>query len=161
VSRSFNLRLNLSATASQPGRRAVATVALSLVAIVWIVFGQILKHDFVNFDDEVYVYQNPKITAGLTSSSIAWAFTHAHARNWHPLTTLSHMLDVQHYGLTPAGHHFTNVLLHSGTVLLLFAVLWKMTRALWPSAFVAALFAIHPLHVESVAWIAERKDVLS
>ncbi len=136
-------------------------VSLFLVAITWLVFGQTLGHDFVNFDDHVYVYDNPLITKGLTVDGAISAFTHSHARNWHPLTTISHMLDCHLYGLKAGGHHFTNVLLHTVAVLLLFAVLRDMTGAFWRSAFVAALFAIHPLHVESVAWIAERKDVLS
>src|SRR3989475_2781406 len=125
------------------------------------VFGQTLGHDFINYDDQTYVYENTKITGGLNLAGIAWAFGHVHAQNWHPLTTISHMLDCQLYGLKAGGHHFTNVLLHTVAVLLLFAVLRDMTGAFWRSAFVAALFAIHPLHVESVAWVAERKDVLS
>jgi protein O-mannosyl-transferase len=136
-------------------------VCLALVAITWFVFGQTLQHDFVNFDDHVYVYQNPQITHGLTAVGLIDAFTHTHARNWHPLTTISHMLDCQLYGLQAGWHHFTNVLLHTVAVLLLFLVLNQMTGAFWQSAFVASLFAIHPLHVESVAWISERKDVLS
>src|SRR5437660_8336414 len=125
------------------------------------VFGRTLWHDFVNYDDPRYVYQNTTIASGLNISGIAWAFTHIHSENWHPLTTITHMLDCQLYGLKASGHHFTNVLLHTIAVLLLFVVLQQMTGALWRSAFVAAVFAIHPLHVESVAWIAERKDVLS
>jgi tetratricopeptide (TPR) repeat protein len=136
-------------------------VCLALVAITWLVFGQTLRHDFVDFDDHVYVYENPSITRGLSVDGVIGAFTHAHARNWHPLTTISHMLDCQVYGLKAGGHHFTNVLLHSIGVVLLFLVLRQMTDGLWQSAFVASLFAIHPLHVESVAWISERKDVLS
>ena len=136
-------------------------VCLVLVAVTWAVFGQTLGHDFVNFDDHVYVYENPLVIRGLSTEGIIGAFTHTHARNWHPLTTLSHMLDCQLYGLKAGGHHFTNVILHTISVLLLFLVLKQMTGALWRSAFVAVLFAIHPLHVESVAWIAERKDVLS
>ena len=136
-------------------------VSFFLVAITWLVFGQTLGHDFVNFDDHVYVYDNALVTKGLTVDGVARAFTHSHARNWHPLTTMSHMLDCQLYGLKAGGHHFTNVLLHTVAVLLLFAVLRDVTGAFWRSAFVAALFAIHPLHVESVAWVAERKDVLS
>src|SRR5215510_1756871 len=136
-------------------------VCLGLVAVTWAVFGQTLTHDFVNFDDHVYVYENPLVIRGLSTEAIIGAFTHTHARNWHPLTTLSHMLDCQLYGLNAGGHHLTNVILHTISVLLLFLVLKQMTAALWQSAFVAALFAIHPLHVESVAWIAERKDVLS
>ena len=141
-------------------RRALY-VSVFLVAITWLVFGQTLGHDFVNFDDHVYVYDNPLVAKGLTVDGVIGAFTHAHARNWHPLTTMSHMLDCQLYGLKARGHHFTNVLLHTVAVLLLFAVLRDMTGTFWRSAFVAALFAIHPLHVESVAWVAERKDVLS
>src|SRR6266436_8432876 len=136
-------------------------LCLLLVAITWLVFGQTIGHDFVNFDDHVYVYDNPLISRGLTFDGLVGAFSHSHARNWHPLTTISHMLDCQLYGLKAGGHHFTNVVLHSVGVLLLFALLRKMSGMLWRSAFVAALFAIHPLHVESVAWIAERKDVLS
>src|SRR5437762_9257988 len=134
---------------------------LALVAITWLVFGQTLQHDFVDFDDNVYVYQNPVIKRGLSVDGVLTAFTHPHARNWHPLTTISHMLDCQLYGLNAGGHHFTNVALHTIAVLLLFRVLRGTTGALWPSALVAALFAIHPLHVESVAWLSERKDVLS
>jgi len=136
-------------------------VCLGLVAVTWAVFGQTLTHDFVNFDDHVYVYENPLVVRGLSAETVIGAFTHTHARNWHPLTTLSHMLDCQLYGLNAGSHHLTNVILHTISVLLLFLVLKQMTAALWQSAFVAALFAIHPLHVESVAWIAERKDVLS
>jgi Flp pilus assembly protein TadD len=131
------------------------------VAATWTVFHQTLAHDFVNFDDHVYVYENPLVIRGLSTEGIIGAFTHTHARNWHPLTTVSHMLDCQLFGLNAGGHHLTNVILHTISVLLLFLVLKQMTGALWQSAFVAGLFAIHPLHVESVAWIAERKDVLS
>ena len=99
--------------------------------------------------------------SGITIKGIAAAFTSQHARNWHPLTTISHMLDCQLYGLNAGGHHATNVILHTIAVLLLFWVLQQMTGALWKSALVAALFAVHPLHVESVAWVSERKDVLS
>src|SRR5215211_3533930 len=136
-------------------------VCFGLVAITWAVFGQTLTHDFVNFDDNVYVYENPHVIRGLSAEGIIGAFTHTHALNWHPLTTVSHMLDCQLYGLSAGGHHLTNVILHTISVLLLFLVLKQMTGALWQSAFVAILFAIHPLHVESVVWIAERKDVLS
>jgi hypothetical protein len=129
--------------------------------LTWIVFGQTLRYDFVYYDDPSYVYENPKITGGLNVASIVWAFTHIHSLNWHPLTTITHMLDCQLYGLRAGGHHFTNVLLHTIGVVLLFIVLQQMTGALWRSAFVAAVFAIHPLHVESVAWVSERKDVLS
>ena len=129
--------------------------------MVGLVFGQTVRHEFVNFDDDRYVYENPQIAHGLTVRGTTWVFTHIHSANWHPLTGLSHMLDCQMYGLNAGGHHLTNVLLHAATAVLLFLVLQQMTAALWPSALVAALFAVHPLRVESVAWIAERKDVLS
>src|SRR5438046_1105982 len=136
-------------------------VCTILVAIVCIVFGQTIRHKFVNYDDDQYIYENPRVTNGLTLEGIQWAFTHVHADNWHPLTTISHMLDCQLYGLQPWGHHMTNVLLHAAAAIFLFVALWQLTGARWPSAFVAAVFAIHPLRVESVAWVAERKDVLS
>lgn len=132
-----------------------------LAGITWLVFGQTVAHQFVTYDDPEYVYENAKVAAGLSPESVLWAFTHTVGGNWHPLTVISHMLDCQLYGLKPAGHHFTNVLLHTIAVILLFLVLRRMTGTLWQSAFVAALFAIHPLHVESVAWISERKDLLS
>ena len=144
------------------GERVVTgIVCILLVAIVWIVFGQTLRHEFVNYDDDQYVSENPRITNGLTLDGIQWAFTHVHAHNWHPLTTISHMLDCQFYGLQPWGHHLTNVLLHAAATVFLFLALWQLTGSRWPSAFVAAVFAIHPLRVASVAWVAERKDVLS
>jgi tetratricopeptide (TPR) repeat protein len=142
-------------------RLAAGVVCILLAGIVWIAFGQTLRHEFVNYDDGPYVYANPKIINGLTLSNVAWAFTHVHAANWHPLTTISHMLDCQFYGLQSWGHHLTNILLHIAAVILLFLALWRLTGNLWASAFVAALFAIHPLRVESVAWVAERKDVIS
>jgi len=151
-----------SIASSKANRRWVSiSVCIFLAALTWIVFGQTLGHDFVNYDDPRYVYENTKITSGLSIASIGWAFTHIHSENWHPLTTISHMLDCQLYGLRAGGHHFTNVLLHTISVVLLFLVFKQMTGALLRSAFVATLFAIHPLHVESVAWVAERKDVLS
>ena len=142
-------------------RPAAVWGCILLATITWLVFGQTLHHNFVNYDDPSYVYQNSTVSQGLTVVGLGSAFTKIHARNWHPLTTLSHMLDCQLFGLQAGGHHFSNVLLHTVTVVLLFVVLWQMTGALWRSAFVAAIFAIHPLRVESVAWVAERKDVLS
>ena len=136
-------------------------ICAALAGITWLVFGQTVAHQFVTYDDPQYVYENAKVAAGLSPESVLWAFTHTVGGNWHPLTVISHMLDCQLYGLKPAGHHFTNVLLHTIAVILLFLVLRRMTGTLWQSAFVAALFAIHPLHVESVAWISERKDLLS
>ena len=138
-----------------------AGICIGLAALVWGVFGQTLHHGFVNFDDDQYVYENLVVAKGLSQGAIAWAFTHVVSGNWHPLTMLSHMLDCQLYGLNPEGHHLTNVLLHGATVILLFLAFRFMTGAVWRSAFVAAVFAIHPLRVESVAWVAERKDVLS
>src|SRR3972149_1432137 len=140
---------------------AVLAVSGFPLLAVLIVFGQTLRHDFVNYDDRLYVYENPYVTHGLTTQGIVWAFTSKHASNWHPLTWLSHMLDCQLFGLAPWGPHLVNVLLHAATAILLFLVLRRMTGDLWPSVFVAAVFAVHPLRVESVAWVAERKDVLS
>jgi hypothetical protein len=141
--------------------RAVFGVCIFLLGAIWVVFGQTLGHGFVNYDDEEYVYGNPQVIHGLNLKGVEWAFTHSVMGNWHPLTVMSHMLDCQFYGLHAGGHHLTNLLLHAATAILLFLVLRQMTGALWPSAFVAAVFAIHPLRVESVAWVAERKDVLS
>ena len=142
-------------------RWLTVSICIFLAAITWVVFGQTLGHEFVNYDDQRYVYENPNITSGLSIAGLAWAFTHIHSENWHPLTTISHMLDCQRYGLRAGGHHLTNIILHTTAAILLFLTLQSMTGALWRSAFVAAVFAIHPLHVESVAWVAERKDVLS
>lgn len=136
-------------------------VCAFVAAIIWLVFGQTRHYAFVNLDDLQYVAENPNVAQGLTLDGIIWAFTHVHSANWHPLTWISHMLDCQLYGLRPGGHHLTNIILHTATAISLFLVLWRMTGGLWRSAFVAALFAIHPLRVESVAWVAERKDVLS
>ncbi len=130
--------------------------------MVAIAFARTVQCDFVNFDDDAYVYNNPQVTHGLTGESIAWSLRTFHSCNWHPLTWLSHALDCQLYGTQhPGWHHLTNVVLHAAVAILLFLVLWQMTGSLWPSAFVAAVFAVHPLRVESVAWVAERKDLLS
>ncbi len=136
-------------------------VCLFLVIVTLAVYWQVGNHSFVNYDDNLYVYENPYVQAGLTIENIMWAFIATYAKNWHPLTWLSHMLDCQLYGINPGWHHLTNVILHIVNTLLLFLVLRKMTGAFWQSGFVAALFALHPLHVESVAWVSERKDVLS
>src|SRR5262249_3020164 len=119
------------------------------------------RYDFVNYDDRLYVSENPQIQAGLTWQNVIWAFTHVHSNNWHPLTTMSHMLDCQLFGLNPGAHHLVNIALHTAHAVLLFLLLQQLTGSVWSSAFVAAVFAIHPLHVESVAWVSERKDVLS
>ncbi len=136
-------------------------IPLILALVTLAVFWQVRDHDFINLDDEQYVTQNPHVRGGLTAGGLAWAFTTIHASNWHPLTWLSHMLDSQLFGMDPAGHHLVNLLFHVANTLLLFLVLNRMTQALWQSAAVAFLFALHPLHVESVAMVAERKDVLS
>ena len=125
------------------------------------VFWQVRNCDFVGFDDDDYVAKNDHVKSGLTVEGTVWAFTANHSANWHPLTWLSHMLDCQLFDLNAGRHHLTNLFLHIANTLLLFAVLKRMTGAVWRSAFVAAAFAVHPLHVESVAWIAERKDILS
>jgi protein O-mannosyl-transferase len=151
-------------TGQQPPRDErgrLAGICLALAAITFVVFGQTLRHQFVNCDDNAYVYNNPVVASGLTLKGIVWVFTHADCSLYHPLTMLSLMGDCQLYGFHAGGYHFTNVLLHTASVILLFLVLRQMTGALWRSAFVAAVFAIHPLRVESVAWVAERKDVLS
>jgi len=141
--------------------RREGVICLILVIAILAVYWQVGNHEFVDFDDNGYVTENRQVQAGLTPDSIIWAFTSTHAANWHPLTWLSHMLDCQIYGLNPGGHHLTNVLFHILNTILLFLIFRRMTGALWKSAFIAALFALHPLHVESVAWVAERKDVLS
>jgi hypothetical protein len=134
---------------------------VALAASVVFVYGQTRHFDFVHLDDPAYVSDNPHVTAGLTTAGIAWALTTGHAANWHPMTWVSHMVDVQLWGLDAGMHHLSSVLLHLVNALLLFLLIRRLTGALGPSAFVAAIFAVHPTHVESVAWIAERKDVLS
>ena len=137
------------------------SIGVLLIGITWAVFGQTVHHQFINYDDPLYVLENEHVRAGISWPGIEWAFTHVHSQNWHPLTTISHMLDCQLFGVNPGPHHLVNVFWHSITAVLLFVFLVQATNSTWASAFVAALFAIHPLRVESVAWIAERKDVLS
>ena len=136
-------------------------VSLILIVATIGVFWQVRNHDFLYYDDNLYVTENYHVLAGLTPEGIVWAFTTSHASNWHPISWLSHMMDCQIYGLNASEHHLTNLLFHIINTLLLFGVFERMTRARWRSALIAALFAVHPLHVESVAWVAERKDVLS
>jgi len=138
-----------------------AVLCLLLPAITLLVYFPVFGYDFVNYDDPDYVYSNPHVLAGLTWHGIIWAFLVVHSFNWHPLTWISHMTDVELFGAGPAGPHVVNVLFHAANAVLVFLVLKKMSGAIWRSAFVAAFFALHPLHVESVAWISERKDVLS
>ncbi len=137
----------------------VIGAALALITIA--VFFQVGTFDFITYDDPAYVTANPQVKAGLSLENFVWAFTSSQAYNWHPLTWLSLMLDCQLFGPAPHLLHITNLLLHTVNVVLLFIVLLRMTKATWASVFVAAAFAIHPLHIQSVAWVAERKDVLS
>ncbi|MGD9244134.1 MAG: tetratricopeptide repeat protein [Desulfobacterales bacterium] len=136
-------------------------VSLCLALTIILAYGQASNLDFVGYDDELYVTENLNVQKGLTAEGLKWAFTTFHSANWHPLTWLSHMIDCELYGLNPMGHHWTNLILHTANTILLFLILKVMTGSIWRSAFVAALFALHPLHVESVAWVSERKDVLS
>jgi len=142
-----------------PQCQARCLIYSGLALVTLAVYLPALHHGFVAYDDQQYVTENPRVQAGLTWAGLVWAFGF-HAGNWHPLTWLSHMVDCQLYGARAGGHHLTNVLLHVASTLLLFSVLSRMTNRMWRSAAVAALFAWHPLHVESVAWVAERKDVL-
>jgi Tfp pilus assembly protein PilF len=136
-------------------------ISLFLIVATLLVFWQVRNHDFLNFDDNLYVTQNPHVRAGLTADGIAWAFKDSSTGTWHPLTWLSLMLDSQLYGINPGAFHLTGLFFHVVNALLVFLVFFRMTGARLRSGFVAALFALHPLHVESVSWIAERKDVLS
>jgi protein O-mannosyl-transferase len=147
--------------AGPDSRGAVAGMGVLLAVAVFLVFGQTIRHEFVNYDDDQYFYANPQVQHGLTWGGMAWAFQATDAANWHPLTWLSLMLDVDLLGTDPMGPHLTNALLHAINTMLLFLLLRCLTGAYWRSALVAALFGLHPLHVESVAWVSERKDVLS
>jgi tetratricopeptide (TPR) repeat protein len=147
--------------AKSPEYLRVVCVCVFLALAVLAVFGQTRRFEFVNYDDNENVYENPIVRKGLTFPAIGWAFTHAQVSNWIPLTTLSHMLDCQIFGLNAGGHHLVNVLWHAANTVLLFLLLRQMTASLWRAAFVAALFGVHPLRAESVAWVSERKDVLS
>lgn len=142
-------------------RRQNLLICLGLLALVALVYWPVWRFGFVNYDDGEYVSENLRVQAGWTLENIKWAFGTFYFENWHPLTWLSYFLDSQLFGINPAAFHLVNVAFHALNTLLLFAVFQRMTGARWPSAFVAALFAVHSLHVESVAWVAERKDVLS
>jgi protein O-mannosyl-transferase len=145
----------------EPRRTRRILVGLLLGALTLAVFWPLLASDFVFLDDPEYVFENREVISGLTWSGVGWAFTTGHAANWHPLTWLSHMADVSLFDLKPAGHHATNLLLHTIAAILAFLVFQGLTGSVGRSAWIAALFAVHPAHVESVAWISERKDVLS
>jgi Flp pilus assembly protein TadD len=142
-------------------RFPVWLVAAMLAMVTLALFWQSMRHDFINYDDDDYVTSNVHVQNGLTLENVTWAFLNPVSANWHPVTMLSHMLDCEIFGLKPWGHHLTSLLLHTFNTVLVFLLLHRMTGALWRTALVAALFAWHPLHVESVAWVAERKDVLS
>jgi protein O-mannosyl-transferase len=150
-----------AATSRPISRVAYAWLAVALVVLTVLVYQPVLQSRFLGLDDDDYLTSNPNVQHGLTAAGVKWAFTSFHASNWHPLTWMSHTLDWQLYGSGPIGHHAANLVIHVANVLLLFWVLTLLTGMAWRSAFVAALFAIHPLHVESVAWVSERKDVLS
>src|SRR5260370_1197054 len=150
-----------NARLSMTKHRTTLALCLALPCGTVISYWPMTGHNFVNLDDEQYIVENPHVNSGFTWSGVAWAFRTGYASNWHPLSWISHMADCQLYGLDPRGHHLTNLLFHIANSLLLFIVLKQMTGSLSRSALVAALFAWHPLHVESVAWAAERKDVLS
>jgi Tfp pilus assembly protein PilF len=142
--------------------RTLSTLICLLLALATLaIYAQTAHHGYLAYDDDQYVYENPRVMAGLTASNVAWAFTTFFYSNWHPLTWISYMLDFTLFGLNPGAQHLVNVALHFASALLLFLALARMTRQPWRCAVVAALFAVHPLHVESVAWISERKDVLS
>ncbi len=141
--------------------RREALICLALAVSILAVYWQVTRHDFIVYDDNVYITDNPHVQSGFTSKSIGWALTTTWSGNWHPLTWFSHILDYRLFGLNPRGHHLTSLFLHIANSILLFLTLRWATSVIWPSALAAALFAIHPLHVESVAWVAERKDVLS
>ncbi|MGA2278999.1 MAG: tetratricopeptide repeat protein [Verrucomicrobiota bacterium] len=148
-------------TAKLTKNQLTALICLALALVTTALYWPVTHHNFVNFDDDDYITNNSHVQAGLTRAGVIWAFQTGAAANWHPLTWLSHMLDCRLYGLNPGGHHSTNLIFHVANTLLLFLWLRQLTGTLWRSALVAALFAWHPLHVESVAWAAERKDVLS
>ncbi len=136
-------------------------ICLWLVVLIIGVYYPVLFFDFVNYDTPMYVYENAHVKKGLTFSNIIWAFSTTTLSNWHPLTWLSHILDVELFGLNPAAHHSVNVLFHILNSLFLYWIIKKLSGSLLISWFISSLFALHPLHVESVAWVAERKDVLS
>jgi len=145
----------------QTSNKSVFVIYAGLALVTFIGLGPVIKNEFLNYDDDEYITENPNIASGLSIQSVTWAFTTSYASNWHPVTWLSHILDCQLFGLDSRWHHLSSLLLHTANTLLLFYILRRMTGATWRSAFVAIAFAIHPLHVESVAWAAERKDLLS
>src|SRR5437762_4482942 len=136
-------------------------ILLGLAAVTFGIYAQVIGHRFITFDDLSYIEENPMVNRGVTLAGLGWAFTTFHSENWHPLTWIAHMIDSQLFGTIAGGHLLVNALIHAANTLLVFWFLLRTTHARWSSALVAALFALHPLHVESVAWAAERKDTLS
>src|SRR5438132_2997848 len=147
--------------AAGPRPERLVAVGVALVVCVLIVYAPAARFDYVSYDDPTYTYESPMVARGLSLPGLAWATTATRASNWHPLTWISLMLDVSLFGIDPGASHVVNVVFHAANTLLLFVLMRRLTGALWRSAAVAGLFAVHPLHVESVAWIAERKDVLA
>src|SRR5437868_7411950 len=141
--------------------RSDLLIMLGLAVVTLAIYAQVIGHQFITLDDPTYIQENSMVNHGLTRAGLAWAFTTFHVANWHPLTWISHMIDCQFFGIFAGGHLLVNALVHVANTLLVFWFLFGTTRARWPSALVAALFALHPLHVESVAWASERKDTLS
>src|SRR5256712_4024205 len=141
--------------------RADLLILLGLAVMTFAIYAQVIGHQFITLDDDAYIRENAMVNRGVTLEGLAWAFTTFHSGNWHPLTWIAHMIDSQLFGMIAGGHLLVNALIHSANTLLVFWFLLRTTHARWPSALVAALFALHPLHVESVAWASERKDTLS
>src|SRR5262249_43080582 len=135
-------------------------IAAALGIATLAIYAQVIGHQFISLDDPTYIHENPMVNRGLTGAGVAWAFTTFYAANWHPVTWISHMIDCQLFGTNAGGHLLVNALIHVANTLLVFWFLLRTTDARWPSALIAALFALHPLHVESVAWASERKDTL-
>jgi tetratricopeptide (TPR) repeat protein len=152
------LKTQASLFAAPERRNPIACLLLAVITLA--LYNPVTRHPFVNYDDDRYVTENPHIRQGLTADTFTWALTSTEQANWHPLTWMSHALDVSLYRLNPVGHHFTSILLHAVNVILLFLLLMWATGRFGPSLFVAALFALHPINVESIAWVAERKNVL-
>ena len=159
----FSARANASrdACATATFERPDLLILLGLAIVTFGIYAQVIGHHFITFDDAPYITENSMVNRGVTPAGLAWAFTTFHAAYWHPLTWIAHMIDSQLFGMFAGGHLLVNALIHATNTLLVFWFLLRTTRARWPSALVAALFALHPLHVESVAWAAERKDTLS
>jgi len=142
-------------------KHIVILICIGIIAATLVAYEPIRHNGFVTYDDGHYIYDNPLITAGISWQSLGQAFTKPHFFMWHPLTTISHIMDCQFFGLNPLGHHLVSVLIHIANALLLFLILRNITGTTWASAFVAAVFVLHPIQVESVAWASERKTVLS